>query len=331
MKIRKRYLIPVLLLLVFVLGPRQKYPAFNADMTELDVALGDIETYIKEKEEKVEKLKKDNEARVIWADSVRQTEYSLVYLHGFSASPKEGDPIHYEFAKRYGMNLYLARLEGHGIDDKESFATTSPADWVASAKEAIAIGKKLGEKVILMSCSTGGTLSIYLAAHHPEDVHAQFLYSPNIDLYDGKSRILTMPWGLPLLRKMSGGNYRTIPKLPENSKNYWTETYRIEGLIAVRDLVNKTMNTNVFSKLTAPFFVAYHYKNEEECDKIISTKAIKEFYQQAGTPEDKKELVEFEKGSHVLISKLRRNDLELVRRETFEFAEQVLGLEVMED
>ena len=42
------------------------------------------------------------------------------------------------------MNLYMHLLEGHGKDDIESFATTTPAQLVNSALEAIAIGKKIG-------------------------------------------------------------------------------------------------------------------------------------------------------------------------------------------
>ncbi len=48
-----------------------------------------------------------------------KTEYSLVYLHGFSASQAEGDPVHRNIAKLFGCNLYLSRLAEHGIDTAE--------------------------------------------------------------------------------------------------------------------------------------------------------------------------------------------------------------------
>lgn len=37
-------------------------------------------------------LRPDNEARVVWADSIRRTP-CVVFLHGFSASRREGDPV----------------------------------------------------------------------------------------------------------------------------------------------------------------------------------------------------------------------------------------------
>ncbi len=328
MKIKKRYLLLLLLVAVILLGPRKKYPAFEGGITDLNMPLSEIEGYVAAQEARVDKLRPGNEAQVVWADSMRQTEYSLVYLHGFSASPVEGDPMHRDFAKRYGMNLYLARLAGHGIDDKESFSQTAPGDWVASAKEAIALGKLLGKKVIVMSCSTGGTLSMYLAANNPDDIHAQILYSPNIALHDSKSALMTMPWGLSILRKMVGSNYRTIPGMPKSCDPYWTMTYRLEGLVAMKTLLNRTMTDQTFSNISTPFFTAYYYKNEEKRDKVISIEAIQDFYEQAKTPDDQKVMVAFPNGTHVLPSKLQCEDLDNVRAKTYDFAERVLGLTV---
>ena len=67
----------------------------------------------------------------------------------------------------------------------------------------------LEKKVILMSCSTGGTLSIYLAAKFPDQVHAQILYSPNIAIADPTAKMLTGPWGEAMLSSIVG-EYRVI-------------------------------------------------------------------------------------------------------------------------
>lgn len=54
----------------------------------------------------------------MWAELVHKskTKYAFVYLHGFSASEKEGHPVHRNIAKHFNANLYLARLQGHGLD-----------------------------------------------------------------------------------------------------------------------------------------------------------------------------------------------------------------------
>jgi hypothetical protein len=64
----------------------------------------------------------------------------VVYLHGFSASQEEGDPVHYEFAQKFGCNLYLSRLEDHGVDTTQPLANVTADRLWNSAKEAYAIG-----------------------------------------------------------------------------------------------------------------------------------------------------------------------------------------------
>ena len=156
-------LLLLVLTIIYFLGPKaNQYPEFDGKINAIDIPLGQLDQYIAEQESKVANKKPNNHSRLIWADSIKKTEYAVVYLHGFSASPMEGDPIHQEFASRYGYNLYIPRLAGHGIDSKESFVDLTPKALIESAKEAIAIGRLIGEKVILMSCSTGSTLSCLL-------------------------------------------------------------------------------------------------------------------------------------------------------------------------
>ena len=326
MKIKKRYLVPLLLVGTLFLGPRPNYPDLDPEIQDLALSIEEVAPFVQERESKVAHLKPDNEARVIWADSVRQTPYSVVYLHGFSASPMEGDPVHQEFAERYGCNLYLARIADHGLDYGESFANLTPQDMVDSGKEAIAIGKILGEKVILMSCSTGGTLSIYLSAENPEDVHAQILYSPNITLYTSAAKMLTYPWGKQL-GLMVEGSHRSLDGMKGEARNYWTTKYRIDGVISLMSLLEKTMTPEIFAKVNQPLMMGYYYKNEDEQDKIVSVPAMLQFFEAAGTPENLKKNVPFPNvGDHVLTSRLKSQDLDDVREKTFQFAVEALGL-----
>lgn len=326
LKVKKRYLIPAIFIGVLGLGPRESFPPLQHEIPEMNLNLANVASHIEKKEAIVAKLKPDNHARIIWADSIRKTPYSIVYLHGFSASPMEGDPVHLEVAARYGCNLYLARLAGHGIDDPDSFKNLTPNDLIDSAREAISIGKILGEKVILMSCSTGGTLSIYLAAHNQEDIDALIMYSPNISLYSKMGKILTLPWGRQAGRMMVGDHVQSKYQ-DELSKQYWTTHYSMNGAAALISLLKKTMTEAVFQKVKQPLFVGYYYKNEEEQDKVISTKAIRHFMTKVETPENQKKEVAFPKvQAHVITSHLRSKDLDAVRRETFDFIENILGI-----
>ena len=327
---KKRYLIPLLLLAIlaiaFFAGPKPDYPDFTGKIEALNLSLSETETFVSQKHKGVKNFKAGNESYILWADSTKQkTEYSVVYLHGFSASPMEGDPIHKEFAQRYGANLYVPCLAKHGILDKESFKNLTPKDLIDSAKEAIAIGNILGEKVIVLSCSTGGTLSAYLAAENPKMIDAQIAFSPNIDLAASTSELLTLPWGLNLAQQVAGSKYRHVP-IPENCAPYWTMDYRIEGIVALKALIEETMYLETFQKIKQPFFVGYYYKDEENRDKTVSIPAMKTLFEEVSTPDDKKVIHAFPNGAHVMLSPLQSRNLDAVRKETFKFAEEVLGM-----
>ncbi|MFL5729859.1 MAG: alpha/beta hydrolase, partial [Cytophagaceae bacterium] len=249
----------------------------------------------------------------------------IVYIHGFSASQGEGIPLHTEFARRYGCNLYLCRLYEHGLTEEEPMLNMDPEKLLESAKKAVAVGKQLGDSVILMSTSSGGTLSLYIASGNP-DIHSIITYSPNIDLYDEKSWLLTERWGLQLARLILGGKYYSFDG-PEGYKKYWTYRYRIEALISLKTLVNATMHQETFGKIKQPLFLGYYYKNEKEQDNVVSVKRMQEMFDQVGTNADRKRKVNFpNSGTHIIASDLWSKDIEGVKAETFKFAEEVLGL-----
>ena len=117
-------LIVLLLIVVYFLGPKPSFPRYDAAMPTLPSDPLQLEKYVANNESH-HKIKPGNEARIVWLnDSLRQkTEYAVVYIHGFGASQEEGDSVHIDFAKKFGCNLYLARLQGHGIDTSEPMLT----------------------------------------------------------------------------------------------------------------------------------------------------------------------------------------------------------------
>lgn len=330
-QIKKRFLIPFLLICFYLAGPRPDFAPVKSELPVRDIPLAELESHIAHLEAGIPKIKPGNASRIIWADSVRKTPYVVIYLHGFSASAVEGAPFHQDFAQRYGCNLYLPRLEGHGIDDKESFVNLTPENYMQSAREAIAIGSLLGEKVILMSCSTGSTLSTYLAAHNPTAVDALMMYSPNFRLGSTAAELLNMPWGLQIANAINGSPYRSI-QLPQTCHPYWTVTYRTEGIVCLQDLLDQTMGTATYEKITQPCFIGYYYKNENEQDFVISTDEIKKFAQHSQTPAAQKRIIPFpDVASHVMISDLQSHNLENVYQKSFQFAEEVLNLKPIEE
>ena len=317
--------IVVSLSIAFMLGPKPTEPHINPNPTSVSIPLDSLDGWLAYRESGFKTLKPKNEARIEWYnDSVTVTEYAVVYLHGFTASGEEGNPVHRAFAKRYGCNMYLPRLYGHGLDTTEPLIDLTPENYLESAKEAIAVGKKIGNKVILMSCSTGGTLALYLAANDPE-IDALICYSPNIDIFDPTSQVLTKPWGVQLARLIMGSDYRQY-EAPEEFKKYWQTKYRLEGLVSVRSLINHTMNEETFSKIKQPIFVGGYFKSKAAQDSVVSVEAMRMMMPQLGTSDTQKQIVEFPVGAHVLTNPIRNPDVEPVKEATFQFAEEFLEL-----
>ena len=253
-KVLKGLLILIaVLLVIYLVGPRVEKPDLNTALPGMTSNLLALEQEINSKESATHNIKEDNEARIVWYDSIpSKTPYSILYLHGWSASREEGNPTHQRIAKTYGCNLYLPRLAGHGLDEKEAMLNLTADDVLNSAKEAIAVAKQLGDKVIVMATSTGGTLALHLAGGDT-DVAALLLYSPNVEIYDSNAKLLSGPWGLQLARVVKNSDYHEFEAKEEKQK-YWTTKYRLEALTHLQALVDNTMVPETFQKVTQPVF-----------------------------------------------------------------------------
>ena len=242
-------------------------------------------------------------ARIVWQDVAQKepTPYSIVYLHGFSASPMEGYPIHLNIAKQMDCNLYLSRLPAHG-EHPDAFTELTAQKLISSAKEAVSIGKELGERVILMGTSTGGTLSLIAAASDP-DIAALLLYSPLIDFYDWQVRLLKNPLINRLIGTLLPGEFTVSKSLvPERHRRIWYPEYPVAGPIALAKLVREQMTPELFKQIHQPAFVGYYYNNRSEQDQVVSVDAIKQMVSQLATPDGQKSAKAFPEASNHVIS-----------------------------
>lgn len=328
---KRRWLIvsfPVLLILgVYFLGPKPAHPVYDETLPTVPANPDELESYL-ETRENAHLVKPDNEARIVWNDDSlkNKTEFAIVYLHGFSASQKEGDPVHRRFAEEFGANLLLTRLADHGIDTTDAlYHFTADRVW-ETAKEALAIGEALGEKVIVMGTSTGATLGLMMAAKYPQKIHALINLSPNVAINDPAAFILNDPWGLQIARLVMGGNYRETEATEEESK-YWNARYRLESLVQLEELVETSMTRSTFQRITHPVLTLYYYKNEQEQDPQVKVSAMLEMNDQLATPASLKVAKAIpEAGAHVIGCSLTSGDVAGVYAEIENFARQKLGM-----
>jgi esterase/lipase len=320
-------LIPLFLVIVYFLGPHPEAPTYNSVLPIVPRDAINLEKYINLKES-AHHLKPDNEARIIWFDdsTKKKTEYSMVYLHGFSASQAEGEPVHRNLAKQFGCNLYLSRLAAHGIDTSEALGNLTVENYWESAKEALSIGRQIGQKVILVGTSTGGSFALMLAAKYP-DVHALVLLSPNIAINDPNAWLLNNPWGIQIARTVLHSNYVQAKDQREIYKQYWNSKYRIEAAIQLQEMLETSMNRETFSKVTQPVLTLYYYKDRVHQDSVVKVSAMRTMMEQLATPASLKRFIDVPNaGNHVIGSFIKSRDIETVQADIARFMTEVLHL-----
>lgn len=309
-----------ILIALYFIGPSPATPEYSLSWPDVPETNG-LDAFVRTQESR-HRLKPENEARVIWAcDSTpSKTRYAIVYLHGFSASAMEGDPVHRRVAHRLGANLYLSRLSEHGIDTIDQLVRLTPDSYWASAKQALAIGAQLGEKVILMGTSTGATQAIQLAAAYPDKVHALVLYSPNIAINDPFAFLLNNPWGLTLARWVKGGNYNDPADERPVYKKYWNKPYRLEAAVALQEMLETTMKPSTYARVKQPVLMLYYYRDKVHQDSVVRVDAMKDMFARLGTPDSLKQAIAVPRaGDHVIASPVKSADIQSVESFTINF------------
>lgn len=328
-KLRGLLLVVTALGLAFWIGPAPRTPVYNTTLPAVPAIDGKaLENFIAATEAR-HRLKPDNEARIVWYNDSRQlpTEYALVYLHGFSASQEEGNPTHRDIAKAIGANLYLARLAEHGIDTSDQLVNYTSENLWETAKEAYAIGKQLGKKVILMGTSTGASVALQLAATYPE-IAGLVLISPNIRINDPNAWLLNNHWGKQIAQIVIGSKYRYAGDKRPIYRQYWNDEYRIESLVNLQEYLETAMVPETFEQVKQPVLTLAYYKNEQEQDPVVKVSAMRDMHAALGTPADKKQFIELATtGDHVQGSPIKSKDVPAVQREVKRFLREVMDIE----
>jgi len=308
---------------VYWLGPRPSKPNPIVPPVSLSSDLSLLEHQITESESITPGIKPECEAKIIWADSSQKQKTKLVflYVHGGTSTHNDGDPVHRNIARAFSANLYLARLAGHGVDlGDQTFAETTADDFLVSAEHALAVAKKIGDEVIVMGTSFGGSLATYLAARHPE-IRAIILYSPCIKAYDERIDFFTKPWGLQIVKLLSGSNTFDSPILKVKHPEYWTTHYDLNFLAQFQSTLVYTNRKENFEKIKCPVFMAYWYKDEATQDTTTSVASMLEMFDALGSSNKQKQAFP-QAASHAIITPGLSSEVEAVQKATIKFLKE---------
>ncbi len=263
-------------ILAIGLGPR---PTIDETIRFDAAQIGaDVDQWIAKREAAVPSLKDGAQKEIVWADPATKarTPIAIVYIHGFSATKWEVRPVPDILAKALGANLFYTRLAGHG-GDGELLASATMNAWVNDLAEAIAIGEKLGDKVVIVSGSTGGTISAWgaMQSRLMNKVVGMAMISPNFEIRGASTGMLNMPWGETILPMVMGQTRSWDPHNEEHGK-WWTTSYPSKAVFAMGALL-KSVASKDLSKAQVPLLVIYSPK-----DSVVDPAVTLKRYEQWG-------------------------------------------------
>ena len=262
------------LVVAFLLGPR-----VPVDTTVRPIELpADLDRYLSDSEAQFSDIVPETEKTIIWAgERGAKTPLAIVSLHGFSATRQESAPLADDLAAQWGANLYYTRFTGHGRTG-DAMAEATVNDWINDSEEALAIGQRLGERVIVIGVSTGATAATWLAAQHNDDnVLAYVLISPNYAPKDSASEILTWPWGGRIAELLIGPE-RTWEPANDAQARYWMTRYPTAALLPMMGFV-KLVRSQELEAIQRPILVIYSPN-----DQVINPDRVEEAYERFGSP-----------------------------------------------
>jgi esterase/lipase len=240
------------------------HPGPDAGTAARAAAAPDLDAYLAAREDSVPGVKPALRKGIVWHDSVAKsrTAVAIVYLHGFSASRGELSPVVERLADSLGANVFFARLAAHGRVDGEAFATVTAQQWIDDAREALAIGRRLGNRVVVIGMSTGALLAMQVASESTDSTApaALILVSPNHEPTDRRARFIAGPFG-PALARLVGGKYREFTVTNAAHAELWTSRYRTEGVAALMDLVLHAQSIDV-GKIRVPLLTLYTHHDD---------------------------------------------------------------------
>lgn len=256
------------LAVLYLFGPRE--PVETALRFQPSTLGDDLDAYLVESETADAGVKPHATKEIVWAYPISKakTPLALVYVHGFSASKGEVRPVPDMAAKALGANLFYTRLEGHGAGS-EAMAKPTVQDWVDDTAEAIEIGTRIGEKVIVIGVSTGAPLAT-VAALHPElkdKIAGYILISPNFKIQNSASPLLTLPYARQWLPAIAGAE-RSFQTSNDLHAKFWTSTYPTTAVLPMAALV-KHSRSLPFENIKKPALFIYS-KADTVVDHTVS-------------------------------------------------------------
>lgn len=244
-----------------------------------------LDAYLVSREAAVRGLIDGDRKEIVWAGARgARTPLSIIYIHGWQGSPHDYASVLNPVAKEMGANIFCTRLKGHCVSTEEIAAVTLD-DWLDDVREAMEIGRRIGERVIVTGTSMGGDLALWLAAQKPPALAGVVLFSCAVQPRDTRSEMLLWPWPFRnLILRIASGKYNSMSFRtdlyptgnPELFARYNPPRYRSESTLHLMTVVRLVRRVPLES-ITVPSLWLY-----SEQDEAVDIPTMKRFYARMG-------------------------------------------------
>lgn len=249
----------LLTIVVWSNGPRvdTSFEPPVLDKSQLPTNAADLNDYLQDIENRSGDVWPHARKEIIWFGEVgAKSTYSVIYFHGFTAIRTEISPVCERVAEQLNANLYFHRFPGHG-KTPEALAQVNAQDWIQSGLEGLRIGKMIGEKVIVITCSNGGTIASVLACYEKSpEMEGLILISPNIAPADPRAQMILDPWGIQLAEWVAGKT-QSWGETPDSPQKHWTSPYPTRAIGPVMAMV-RILEMSDHSQFTEPTLVFFN-------------------------------------------------------------------------
>lgn len=102
-----------------------------------------------------------------------KTKAAVIFFHGLTSCPAQGEELARSVFE-LGYNVYLPRMFGHGKADPDTLmlADLTAEHLVDLANESTDLAQGLGDEVIVVGLSAGGTIATWIAQNRADVDHA---------------------------------------------------------------------------------------------------------------------------------------------------------------
>ena len=279
MRIALRLILGLVVLcgILWLVGPYE--PANISARFDPAAMQDDIDAHFAQSEAAFDDITPGTEKRVVWAGAPGETTpLSVLYVHGFSATSEEIRPVPDRIAEALGANLVYTRLKGHGRSG-DAMAEATVADWMVDLTEALEAAKRTGERVLVISTSTGGTLVTAAAvdAELMENVAGLIFVAPNFGLNSPVAALIGWPaarYWLPVL----AGQRRSFEPANEAHGRYWTTEYPSVAVMPMDAAIRAVVSLDL-SAVKVP--ALFHYSPD---DQVVNPQVTAEIVKRWGGP-----------------------------------------------